>query len=132
MFTASRRAVSACSNFLFASLGMTAAISVRSCPPDRVFEHEDWTRLGRHWQSLNPVMSACIVLRVEWLPKLCSFQLASGTAVARPCSQAGIVDRYSKGRNMKVVCVENGGVDSMAQGLGQNILIINGMADRET
>eukprot|EP00983_Pelagomonas_calceolata_P040870 1137807-Pelagomonas_calceolata.AAC.13 len=29
------------------------------------------------------------VLRVDWLLITSSFQLASGTAVARPCSQAG-------------------------------------------
>eukprot|EP00983_Pelagomonas_calceolata_P051276 1142339-Pelagomonas_calceolata.AAC.1 len=30
------------------------------------------------------------------------------------------------------LCVENGKVDSMTQGLGHSILIIHGMADRET
>eukprot|EP00983_Pelagomonas_calceolata_P071924 1151452-Pelagomonas_calceolata.AAC.3 len=38
-------AVDACSNSLIAILDMTAAISVRSGPPVRDFEHEDWTRL---------------------------------------------------------------------------------------
>eukprot|EP00983_Pelagomonas_calceolata_P014433 459947-Pelagomonas_calceolata.AAC.1 len=28
-------------------------------------------------------MSACMVLRVEWLPTLCSFQLAFGTRVTK-------------------------------------------------
>eukprot|EP00983_Pelagomonas_calceolata_P084817 1156437-Pelagomonas_calceolata.AAC.1 len=98
---------------------------------------------------------------MEWLPTLCSFQLASCTAVARPCSQARswlfrwilmdadtvqlcsrlqssvgprcaeievfpgrgrIEDRCSKDReeheSSNSLCVENGGVDSMPQGLG--------------
>eukprot|EP00983_Pelagomonas_calceolata_P008312 270692-Pelagomonas_calceolata.AAC.2 len=45
---------------------------------------------GRRWHSLSTGMSACIVLRVEWLPKLRSFQLTSGIAEAKPCSRAGL------------------------------------------
>eukprot|EP00983_Pelagomonas_calceolata_P018976 597519-Pelagomonas_calceolata.AAC.1 len=85
---------------------MTAAIGVRPCSPVGDFEHEGWTRLvrykklgtlsmrvgleGRHWHFLNPGMSACIVLRVAWLPTLRSFQVTFGIAEARPCSQSGL------------------------------------------
>eukprot|EP00983_Pelagomonas_calceolata_P107986 1159404-Pelagomonas_calceolata.AAC.13 len=40
MFAVSKRAVGACSKFLFTILGMTAAVSVRPGPPVRSFEHE--------------------------------------------------------------------------------------------
>eukprot|EP00983_Pelagomonas_calceolata_P049226 1141403-Pelagomonas_calceolata.AAC.4 len=46
-------------------------------------------REGRRWHFLNPGISSCIVLGVEWSPILRSFQSTSGTAEARPCSQAG-------------------------------------------
>eukprot|EP00983_Pelagomonas_calceolata_P012187 389989-Pelagomonas_calceolata.AAC.1 len=48
MFAVSKRAVDACSNFLFAMLDMTATISVRQCPPVWDFDHEGWTRLVRY------------------------------------------------------------------------------------
>eukprot|EP00983_Pelagomonas_calceolata_P030927 971642-Pelagomonas_calceolata.AAC.1 len=69
-----------CSNILFAILNLTAAISACPGPPVRDFEHEE----GRRWSFLDSGMLACILLRVEWLPALCSFHLASDTAVARP------------------------------------------------
>eukprot|EP00983_Pelagomonas_calceolata_P076280 1153359-Pelagomonas_calceolata.AAC.1 len=47
---------------------------------------------------MNLGMSACIVLRTEWLPTLRRFHLASDTAAASPRSQAGvIVDHCSRG-----------------------------------
>eukprot|EP00983_Pelagomonas_calceolata_P072692 1151824-Pelagomonas_calceolata.AAC.3 len=48
IFAVSERVVDACSNFLFAILNMTAAISACPCPSVRDFGHEGWTRLVRY------------------------------------------------------------------------------------
>eukprot|EP00983_Pelagomonas_calceolata_P039718 1137309-Pelagomonas_calceolata.AAC.1 len=110
-YTVRERAVDTCSNFLFTIMNMTT-------PPVYAYVLQsgtltmriglDWLE-GSPWHSLNPGMPACIELRVEWLPTLCSFQLPSGTALSASRSQAlcaekevfpgwsRIVDRCSKG-----------------------------------
>eukprot|EP00983_Pelagomonas_calceolata_P085109 1156488-Pelagomonas_calceolata.AAC.1 len=111
-FAVNVRAFDACSNFLFAILDMTLP-SVHAQVPQsgtlRVRVGLDWLE-GRRWHSLNPGMSACMILQlvngsvvanVVQLP-ICFWYRCTGwtrckvtlldqavIGAARPCSQAG-------------------------------------------
>eukprot|EP00983_Pelagomonas_calceolata_P119311 1160591-Pelagomonas_calceolata.AAC.1 len=94
---------------------MTATISVSPCPSVRDFKHEGWARLVRCKEFflitfvwIGWISRYVLSVRGEALPLLksrhvgmyyveskmvantASFQLTSGTAEARPCSQAGL------------------------------------------
>eukprot|EP00983_Pelagomonas_calceolata_P122322 1160896-Pelagomonas_calceolata.AAC.4 len=133
---------------------MTATISIRPCPPVRDFVHEGWTRLGRG-EALALIESRHVTVAGACSQAgLCLFIwiLAAVSQAAIVCRSQVCMDRETwissdefgirvghqvsspnreEHKSSSCLCVENGGVDKMLQGLGQNLLIMNGMADSE-